>query len=426
MVYSNVTSVNFENGEISPIARGRYDLKVGREALERCENFIVEPTGPIRYRPGFQYCFHTRLNRFAWFIEFQFSDTQSYLIEATDLKFRFYKDNAIITEASKTITAITQANPAQVTSNAHGYANGDEVFISGVVGMTELNGKSFIVAGVTANTFTLQDVWGNNINSTGYTAYSSGGVANRVYEITTPYVEAHLPYLQFAQNADTMYIVNQNYAPRKLVRSGHTSWALNTYVRTADPFTGAGDWPKTVAFTDDGCLIMAGTANKPATFWRSKGLTAAGVPQYDDFTTGTAATDGLVFTLASIHGTVDTIEWVSNTSKFLVMGTWGSVRAVYGSSTSAPITPTSITAKTISTIGAGLAAPITTGNSVFFVQRGTRVLRSFGYDLSQDGYISLNRSLIADQLTVDGLSKISYQLTNRSSALCISIIPVLP
>ena len=35
-----------------------------------------------------------------------------------------------------------------------------------------------------------------------------------------------------------MYIVHQNYEPRKLTRYGHDNWNLGTYTRTSDPFPG--------------------------------------------------------------------------------------------------------------------------------------------------------------------------------------------
>ena len=68
------------------------------------------------------------------------------------------------------ITAITHANPAVVTSATHGYADGDVVTITGVVGMTELNGKTFIIDVLTPNTFELYDT-----DSSGYGTYVSGG-----------------------------------------------------------------------------------------------------------------------------------------------------------------------------------------------------------------------------------------------------------
>lgn len=48
------------------------------------------------------------------------------------------------------------------------------------------------------------------------------------YEIATPYAGADLFGLHFAQTADTMYIAHGNHAPRKLTRTGHTSWTLST------------------------------------------------------------------------------------------------------------------------------------------------------------------------------------------------------
>lgn len=158
-------------------------------------------------------------------------------MEWTHKKLRFYKDEGIILESNKIITGITKANPAVVTSAAHGYANGDEVFINDVVGMTQVNGKSFIVAGVAANTFQLTNQDGNNVDSTAYTTYSSAGIANRIYEIDTPYDEGlDLSKLKVTQNADTMYVDHPYYEPRKLTRSGHTSWSLALYTRTNDPF----------------------------------------------------------------------------------------------------------------------------------------------------------------------------------------------
>jgi hypothetical protein len=77
--------------------------------------------------------------------------------------------------AAKTITAVTQANPAVVTSNAHGLLEGDIVTIAAVVGMTQLNGKTFIVANPSTNTFELFGV-----DSTAYGAYTSGGTATPV------------------------------------------------------------------------------------------------------------------------------------------------------------------------------------------------------------------------------------------------------
>jgi hypothetical protein len=75
------------------------------------------------------------------------------------------------TEAvAKTITAATAASPVQVTSAAHGYANGAIIRIASVVGMVELNNRAFVVANQAANTLELKGVDG-----LGYSTYSSAG-----------------------------------------------------------------------------------------------------------------------------------------------------------------------------------------------------------------------------------------------------------
>lgn len=239
MTYSNKFAVNFAGGEVAPGVSARIDLPLANKVLARMENFIAEPMGPAKYRTGTRYVHHTRNNNKAAFIEFQFSDVQAYIIEATEGYFRFYKDEALILNSTtKTITGASAANPCVITAVGHGYTTGQEVYLTGIGGMTELNGRFFIVTRLNANTFSLQDVFGNNIDSSAYTAYTSGGTAANVYEVQTPYLEEDLMGLSYAQNADTMYINSRRYAPRKLTRTNHDNWTLARYARTAatDPF----------------------------------------------------------------------------------------------------------------------------------------------------------------------------------------------
>lgn len=71
---------------------------------------------------------------------------------------------------SGSITNVTQANPANVTSVAHQLQTGSVITITNVVGMTQLNGNTFTVTVTGPDNFTL-----NGIDSTGFTAYVSGG-----------------------------------------------------------------------------------------------------------------------------------------------------------------------------------------------------------------------------------------------------------
>jgi hypothetical protein len=71
---------------------------------------------------------------------------------------------------SGSITGVTQANPAEVTSPNSGLQTGSIITIQNVAGMVELNGNTYTVTVVDANHFTL-----NGVDSTGFTAYTSGG-----------------------------------------------------------------------------------------------------------------------------------------------------------------------------------------------------------------------------------------------------------
>lgn len=56
------------------------------------------------------------------------------------------------------------------------------------------------------------------------------------YEISTPYYASALSKLQFAQSADTLYVVEANYPPYKLTRAGHTDWTIAKIEFQRGPF----------------------------------------------------------------------------------------------------------------------------------------------------------------------------------------------
>lgn len=87
-------------------------------------------------------------------------------------KYRTSVKVSTATGSVKTITGITAANPVVVTSTAHGLSVGAVVYITGVSGMTEINGMAGVVTAQDTNTFTL-----GGINGSAFTAYTSGGSA---------------------------------------------------------------------------------------------------------------------------------------------------------------------------------------------------------------------------------------------------------
>ncbi len=201
---------------------------------------IIYPHGSAARRSGSRFIAEVKSSAAKTrLIPFEFSTTQTYMMEFGNQYIRFYKDNGQILEGDKTISGATQANPVVITATSHGYSNGDEISITSVSGMTELNNKRYLVANKTTNTFEITDVDGTNINGTSFTAYTSGGVANRVYEISTPYLTAELFDIKYAQSADVMYITHPNHEVEKLSRTGHTSWTLSDVDFTKGPMQDA-------------------------------------------------------------------------------------------------------------------------------------------------------------------------------------------
>ena len=78
------------------------------------------------------------------------------------------------TAGAKTISGAAIGFPTILTATAHGLSNGDVVTIAAIVGtLSAMNGSTFVVKDITANTFMVE------YNSTGL-AYTSGGTATPV------------------------------------------------------------------------------------------------------------------------------------------------------------------------------------------------------------------------------------------------------
>jgi len=77
------------------------------------------------------------------------------------------------------ISAITQANPAVVTTQLpHPYNTGDLVTVVGAGGMTQINNGVYTVRKISNTSFEL------SVDSSGFTAYTSGGTVQSINGVT--------------------------------------------------------------------------------------------------------------------------------------------------------------------------------------------------------------------------------------------------
>jgi len=227
----------------------------------------------------------------------------------------------------------------------------------------------------------------------------SGGSA---YEVASPYLDSELFELHFAQSADVMYICHSNHAPRKLSRTGHTSWTLATPTFTwagTSPWDATNGYPRTVSFYEQR-LFFAGTSANPQTIWGSQ------TADYENFDQGTGLDDqSMEYAIATNR--VNVIRWLQP-SRDLIVGTAGGEFKI-GRPSGEPLTPSNIMITQQTTYGSWTAPPIQVGSSILFVQRARRKLREFGYNFQNDAYIAPDMTLLSEHITEGYLQDAEYQ-----------------
>lgn len=222
-----VIQPSFAAGELSPQLYSRVDLAKFHIAAALLRNFFVDYRGGASNRPGTKFVARGRDSAHTIrLIPFQYNVLQAYVLEFGNFYMRVHMNGAPVLEPPKNIATITNANPGQVTLNAHGFLNGDTLFLSGISGMTQLNGQTVLAAGVTANTFTMTDLDGNPIDTTAYGLFTGAGTVGRVFTMATPYAASDLALLKFVQSADTMTLTHVNYKGQVLTRTQHYAWTM--------------------------------------------------------------------------------------------------------------------------------------------------------------------------------------------------------
>ena len=407
-----VQLTNFTGGELSPRLDGRNDLQKYATGCKTLENMIIFPHGSAARRSGTQFVAEVKdSTKETRLIPFEFSTTQTYILEFGNQYIRFFKDNGQI--------------------------------------------------------------------------LSSGSP----YEISSPYLEAELFDIKFAQSADVMYICHPNHPAKKLSRTGHTSWSLTSVDFTDGPYmdenissttistsahtvgtgrtltasstTGINDntgfqttdvgrlirfrdgygkitartsttvvtieiledmgsssssanWslgafsettghPSCVTFFEQR-LVFAATLSQPQTIFFSK---SGDYENMDENRGGTIADDdAIIYTIASNQ--VNAIRFMTAT-RTLIIGTAGGEFAVSGGGTDIAITPTNILIKKQSNNGAANVDALAVGNATLFLQRARRKLRELAYNFDVDGYVAPDLTILAEHISEGGFKQLSYQ-----------------
>lgn len=231
---TSLSQSSFAAGEISPALYGRTDLAKYRVGASELRNFFVMPYGGAATRAGTAIVGRCKQQGGAppRNIPFQFNTLQTYILEFGGGYMRVIKDGGYVLEAGFGINSVTNANPGVFEAIGNDWAPGDQIFIAGALGMTEINstpGYQYIVdTQPTADTVTFKDLDGNVVDTTSFGVYIASGSGYRVYTLTTPYGVVDLPLLKYVQSADVMTLTHPDYAPMDLTRTDHAAWTLTT------------------------------------------------------------------------------------------------------------------------------------------------------------------------------------------------------
>lgn len=257
-------------GEWSTLMDGRVDLAGYTASSSVMQNFIPSIQGPAIRRAGAKF---VRPNKFgetteSRLVPFIKARNDAFVIEFGNGYCRFFTNNsAVLTGTTTTITGATQADPVVITATSHGYSNDDEVFITGVVGMTEINGRFFVLGNVTANTYELRTIHGTDVDGSAYTAYTSGGTGDPPFEIVSPYTSTQLDGqfgIDFVQSSDVLFITDRQglLAPRKLSRFSATNWVFSEFEPDDGPFLDLNATPTTIySSADTGSVTLTASTS---------------------------------------------------------------------------------------------------------------------------------------------------------------------
>ena len=227
----NIIQASFNSGEWSPQLFARVDLQKYRSGAALLQNFFVDYRGGASTRAGTQYIIQARdSNHPVRLIPFQAAFNVGYMLEFGNFYIRFIFQGSPVLENPFAITGATQANPAVLTIPGNNYAIGDWIFVQSVAGMTQLNGRYYIVSNVSGAAVTIEGLNGVGINSTGYTAYASVGISSRIYTIASPYAASDLALLKFTQSNSFMILTHPSYPTQELVLISATNWTITPIV----------------------------------------------------------------------------------------------------------------------------------------------------------------------------------------------------
>jgi len=335
----------------------------------------------------------------------------------------------------KSVTAVTQANPAVVTAVGHTFVTGNTIVITDVAGMTELNNRSFKVTVLTADTFELQDE-----DSTAYTAYVSGGTATRANSATTvgsgfgSYSKGYT-YVVTAvdgEGVESLASSPASVTAKSLSQTGGVrlgwgavagadhyrvykdpssgtevyGWVGDTNTLSFDdyniapvtsdappqdrqPFNGSNNKPSAVTYYQQR-QVFANTGNEPQAAYTTQ------TNNFNSMRTSTPARDddAVTFTIAAQQ--VNEIRHLLPLDSLVLLTSGGEWILTEGQDR--VLTPGTVGVRIQSYNGCSVVPPVVINSTALYLQEKGARLRDLGYEFSSDKYTGNDLSLMSEHL----------------------------
>lgn len=369
------TKTNFSAGMVSPLALGHVDLDRYLNGCEDIVNFIPMPLGGMEQRPGTKYVAFAK-EATARLLTFNFSATQTYVIEFGNLYLRFFTNQGQLLSTAAVTNGTFDSDISGWTDLSSGTgsivhnATDDRMTLAGGssgIGSAE---QALTTAGIAVHTVTL-DVLGDDITyqvgtTSGASDLGSGTITagtgknitftpatdpdtvyvqfintnndNREvdnitvtapYEIVSPFTTAQVDDLRLNQAFDELYICHGDVKSKILRRLGSSSWDIIDVASVDGPYLNRNEvFPGTTydttitltpaAVTGTGIVITASSAIFTSDDvgrqlrFRTSSSTAYG---YGEIVTYTSSTVVEIDIVNDLPGTAASDDWF--------LGAWG-------------------------------------------------------------------------------------------------------
>ena len=418
MPRTTLALTSFVSGEFSPKMEGRTDFDKYSSGAKTLENFLVHPQGAASRRVGTQFISEVKTSsQKTRLVPFEFSTTQTYILEFGNNYIRFFKDKGQILSggspyeiSSPYLTAelfdIKWAQSADVMYITHPNHEVMKLSRTGHTSwsLTQCNfiDGPYLPTNNTNTTLTpASAAVGTGVN---FTASAVTGINGGDGFLTTDvgrFISFNSGIAKITARTSTTVVVCEIITAFTNTNA-KSDWKLGAFSDT----TGH---PSSVSFFEQR-LVFAGTSSEPQTLFFS----AAG--DYENMTTGTSAGDAMVYTIASNQ--VNAIRYMKAV-RTLVVGTTGGEFTVSADGTNASITPTNITIKKQSSFGSANVDAIPAGNAILFLQKARRKIRELQYNFDSDGYQAPDLTILNENATESGINEMSYQQEPSSIIWCV-------